>query len=70
MKISSIKISTTRILIILFFLFLALNINAQGPPPPPGSGPNGTGVNDQVPITSFLAIGLIAGAVYGIRKSK
>ena len=65
MKTSFIKISTTRTLITLFFLFLAINTSAQVPPPP-----NDGNQNDQLPISSFIAVGLIAGAAYGIKKMK
>ena len=64
MKNNSIKTYKTRIFIILFFLFLAVKTSSQ--PPPPGGGDT----NDEVPISSFIAIGLLAGAAYGIRKSK
>mgnify|MGYP006447335209 FL=1 len=47
-------------------MFCSVSSYAQFPPTFPG----GDNVNDQAPISSLIALGLIAGAVYGIRKSR
>ena len=64
-KTNSIKTFKTKIFMVMFFLFLGITSIAQVPPPP-----NNGGQNDEVPISSFVAIGLIAGATYGIKKVK
>ena len=52
----------------VFLMLCSLSVFAQGPP---SFFDNGTpNVNDQAPISSLIALGLIAGAVYGIRKLK
>ena len=48
-------------------MFCSVRTFAQGFPP---DFPGGDNVNDQAPISSLVALGLIAGAVYGIRKMK
>ena len=37
---------------------------------PPGFGGNDNNVDDTAPISSLITLGLIAGAVYGIKKMK
>ena len=34
----------------------------------PDPFPNGTNVEDQAPISTLVVLGLIAGAIYGVRK--
>ena len=62
-----------RLLIIGILLFAINTTNAQSctscPPPPTGIGFDDD-VNDEVPISGFLALGLAIGAIYGIRKVK
>ena len=50
------------------FLLMLCSVSgyAQLPPPFPG----GDNVDDQAPISSLIALGLIAGAAYGIKKMK
>ena len=76
-KAKTIKTSKIKILMVLFFLFSGVTSTAQVSPPgggqndeapPPPNPPGGGDVNDEVPISSFVTIGLIAGAAYGIRK--
>lgn len=60
--------------VLIFFLFLLIqtNVDAQCStcPPPPGGIGFDDDVNDEVPISGFVMIGIFAGAVYGIRKIK
>ena len=61
------KNKKVEIIIGTFLLMLcSSSLFAQLPDP----FPNGTNVEDQAPISSLVALGLIAGAVYGIRKMK
>jgi len=60
------------VLILFLFLLIQTNVDAQCsscPPPPPGIGFDDD-VNDEVPISGFVMLGIVAGAVYGIRKIK
>ena len=59
-----------EIIIGTFLLMLcSFSVFAQGPPSffDQGTGPT---VNDGAPISSLLAIGLIVGSVYGIKKMR
>ena len=61
-----------RLLLIVVLLFAVKTANSQCgtcPPPPTGIGFNDN-VNDEVPISGFVALGLAIGAIYGIRKVK
>ncbi|TKS57571.1 hypothetical protein [Mesohalobacter halotolerans] len=64
MKITNFKASKT-ILILSFLLVTAIS-SAQLPPPFDESQDD----TSPAPISSLVALGLIAGAVYGIRKMK
>ena len=62
------------VLIFFFFLLVQTNVDAQScstcpDPPTPGIGFDDD-VNDEVPISGFVMLGIFAGAVYGIRKIK
>ena len=63
-------------LLIITVLFFAINTASSqcGSCPPPPTGGGGIGfnddVNDEVPISGFVALGLAIGAIYGIRKVK
>ena len=56
---------------ILFFAINTVNSQCSTCPPPPQSGIGfDDDVNDEVPISGFVALGLAIGAIYGIRKVK
>ena len=58
-----------EIIIGTFLLMLcSFSVFAQGTPPVFNDGNNN--VNDQAPISSLIALGLIAGAAYGIKKMR
>ena len=50
----------------LLLMLCSVSSYAQFPPPFPG----GDNVSDQAPISSLVALGLIAGAIYGYKKIK
>ena len=57
-----------KIIIGTFLLMLcSFSVFAQTPPIFNGGDNN---INDQAPISSLVALGLIAGAAYGIKKMK
>ena len=69
-----IKTIKTKTFLLLFLLFVGTGAIAQGPGFP-GSGPDGTGQQDEAPISSLVIVGLIAGgliagAAYGYKKLK
>ena len=55
---------------ILFFAINTVNSQCNSCPPPPGGIGFDDDVNDEVPISGFVALGLAIGAIYGIRKVK
>mgnify|MGYP006427123441 CR=1 FL=1 len=60
------------IITVLFFAINTANSQCSTCPPPPSGGGIGfdDDVNDEVPISGFVALGLAIGAIYGIRKVK
>jgi len=52
----------------LLLMLSSVNSFAQGPPGFGGEDP--TNVEDTTPISSLVALGVIAGAAYGIRKMR
>lgn len=62
------KNKKVEIIIGTFLMMLcSFSVFAQNFPDP---FPGGNNVEDQAPISSLVALGLIAGAFYGIRKMK
>lgn len=60
--------SPKSILIALaLFLFTSVSYSQPGLP---GAGDDGTGQNDEAPISSLVILGLVAGAAFGIKKLK
>ena len=52
----------------LLLMLCSASLTAQNLPP--GFGGDDNNVEDQAPISSLVALGLIAGAVYGIKKMR
>ena len=58
------------IIIVGMFLLMLCSVNTFAQSFPPGFGGGDNNVEDTAPISSLIALGLIAGAVYGIKKMK
>ena len=56
-------------IIIGTFLLMLCSVSSYAQLPPSFGGSNNN-VEDQAPISSLVALGLIAGAAYGIRKMR
>ncbi len=61
-----------KLLIVFISLITFAEVSAQCAtcPPPPGGIGFDDNVNDEVPINGLLALGILAGAFYGIKKLK
>ena len=51
------------------FLLMLCSVSSYAQLPPTFNGGDNN-INDQAPISSLIALGLIAGAAYGIKKLK
>ena len=63
------KKSVCFLSLILILVSITMAI-AQDPPQPPGPGGSGPGNVDDISITSFLWILILAGAYLGFKKAK
>lgn len=60
--------NSPKSILIAFALFLFTSVS-YSQPGLPGAG-DGTGQNDEAPISSLVILGLVAGAAFGIKKLK
>jgi len=65
---NSFKTLKIKIILLLFLLFVGTGAIAQ--PSLPGQGSDGSGQEDEAPISSLIAIGLIVGGYLGIKQTR